>query len=356
MRLKRVVSAKRKTSRLLVLSILGVQVGLGLGSACGSPAPKPAETPPHQLAAPTEKPRALPKANANVREGEGLLAQGDAKGAKAKFEAAITADANDARAQLGLGLAEEALSDFAAAERAYRRAIEIDPKLAEAHNNLGLLLRDGGKDAEALEALTRATELDPRLASAQANLALALEDAGRIAEAQAAYERAVALTPDDAMLRANQGLFLVANGDAQGATLTLRAGLQRAKGNRAALLAIGNGLRRAAHPDEAVRALRAAIEGGDGKPTPALLSELALAQHAAGDVEGAKVSLEQAISLDPKFASAHYVLGGILASQGDLKRAAEHYKKCLDLEPKGPLAAKAKEKLSAVKRAPKAAK
>ncbi len=308
------------------------------------------------MAAPTENPRTLPKANAHVREGEGLLSKGDAKGARAKFEAAIAENPKDARAQLGLGLAQEALADYVAAERAYRAAIETDPKLAEAHNNLGLLLRDAGKDAEALEALTRAAELDPNLASAQANLALALEDAGRIAEAQAAYERAVTLTPDDAMLRANQGLFLVENGDAQGATLTLRAGLQRAKGNRAALLAIGNGLRRAAHPDEAVRALRSAIEGGDGKPTPALLSELALAQHAAGDPDGAKLSLEQAIALDPKFASAHYVLGGILASQGDLKGGAEHYKKCLELEPKGPLAAKAKEKLAAVKRAPKAAK
>jgi len=336
---------------LLLLCAVGGLVVCDV-AACG-PAPKPAETAVH---VPEPPPRALPKANANVREGEGLLAKGDAQGAKAKFQAAIREDANDARAQLGLGLSLEALSDFTGAERAYRRAIEIDPKLAEAHNNLGLLLRDDGHDEEALESLMRATELDPRLASAQANLALALEDAGRTAEAQAAYERAVALTPDDAMLRANQGLFLIENGDAQGATLTLRAGLQRAKGNRPALLAIGNGLRRASHPDEAVRALRAAIEAGDGKPTPALLSELALAQHAAGDIEGAKASLEQALSLDAKYASAHYVLGGILAAQGDLRRAADHYKKCLELEPKGPLAAKAKEKLAAVKRAPKPAK
>jgi len=347
MRLKQVVSAKPK---ILLLAVLGVPGLLG----CTASTAKPNTANP-ELAEPAAKPRArvLPRASSLVREGEGLLGQGDAQGAKAKFEAAIAENASDARAYLGLGLAHEALTDRAGAESAYRKATELDPKLAEAHNNLGLLLRDAGRDEDALAELTRAVELDPKLGSAQANLAMALEDAGRVADAQIAYERAVALTPDDAMLRANQGLFLLQNGDAEGATLTLRAGLQRAKGNRAALLAIGNGLRRAAHPDEAVRALKAAIEAGDGQPTAALLSELALAQHASGDATAARTSLEQAISIDAKYASAHYVLAGILASHGDLKRAADHYKRCIELDPKGPLAARAKEKLSATKRAPK---
>ena len=45
---------------------------------------------------------------------------------------------------------------------------------------------------------------------------------------------------------------------------------------------------------EAVRALRQAIAAGDGKPTPALLAELALATNAAGDGAGAKQALEEA--------------------------------------------------------------
>ncbi len=343
------MSAKHRACGLLILAL-----GLAGCGASGSATQKPAqEVPDATTGTTTAPPRVLPKASGLVREGEGLLAQGDAVGAKAKFEAALAARADDGRAALGLGLAEEALGDRGASERAYRNAIEIDPNLAEAHNNLGLVLRDRHEDAEALTELTRATELDPRLASAQANLALALEEAGRPPEAQAAYERAVALTPNDAMLRANYGLFLLDNGDAQGATLSLRRGLQHAQGNRAALVALGNGLRRAAHPDEAVRALRAALAAGDGEPTPALLSELALAQHAAGDAAGATASLEQAIARDAKYASAHYVLAGILAAQGDLKRATEHYKRCIELDPKGPLSARAKEKLGAAKRTPR---
>ena len=78
-------------------------------------------------------------------------------------------------------------------------------------------------------------------------------------------------------------------------------------------------MRRAGKPDEAVRALQGAIAADDGKPTAALLSELALAQNAAGDGAAAKASLQQALTLDEKSASTHYLLGSVLAGDGDLQ-------------------------------------
>jgi Tfp pilus assembly protein PilF len=346
MRLKRVVSA---TSNLFTATLLSALIG-----CAASPKPSAqveADLALSEQAAPArEKPQAAPL----VREGEALLTQGDAAGAKTKFEAALEADASDSRALLGLGLAYEALSDPKAAEDAYRRAAAANPKLAEAHNNLGLLLRDAGRDAEALEALRAAVEADPRLASAQANLALALEDAGQVDEAKDAYARAATLAPRDAMLRANRGLFLLSTGDADGALPELQAGLELGRNDRAVLVAVGNGLRRAGKPDEAVRALRTAIDVGDGKPTPALLSELGLAQHAAGDADGAIQSFEQALTLDPKYAAGHYVLAGVLAGRGQMKQAVQHYKRCIALEPRGPLAERAKQKLEmAQKSAPR---
>jgi Tfp pilus assembly protein PilF len=297
---------------------------------------------------PSQKP--TPRSSPLVREAEALLAKGDADGARAKFEQAVNGDPADVRALLGLGLSYEALQKPAEAERAYRSAIQADDGFAEAHNNLGLLLRDRGDDEAAIAELTAATKHDPRLGSAQQNLALALEDAGRFDEAGVAYERAVQLAPKDALLRANRGLFLLGRGDREGALTELRVGLEPARGDRAALLALGNGFRRAERPDEAVRALRLAIEAGDGKPTPALLSELALAQNAAKDPQGAKQTLGEALTLDPKYATAHYLLGSIEAAAGDAKAARKHYERCIGLEPKGPLAEKAKQKLAALKR------
>ncbi|MDB4972337.1 MAG: domain protein putative component of TonB system [Myxococcaceae bacterium] len=343
MRLKQVVSENRKNLTLVLCMLLS--------SACQS-APRPKPEAPEDLIEPQPKATAksAPASSPLVKAAEALLAKGDAAGAREKFEQAVAADASDVRALLGLGLSYEALDKPADAERAYRAAVAEAPSFAEAHNNLGLLLRDRGDDAAAIEELEAAAAADPRLASAQVNLALALEETGRSDEAARAYERAVQLAPKDPMLRANRGLFLLGRQQTEPALVQLRAGLAAAAGDRAALLALGNGFRRAGKPDEAVRALKQAIAAADGKPTPALLSELALAQNAAGDAAAAKASLTQALALDGRYATAHYLLGSIEASAGDVRAARTHYERCIALEPKGPLAAKAKEKLAALKR------
>jgi Tfp pilus assembly protein PilF len=338
MRLKQVVRANRK---VLVLWLL---------VACGGAKQKPADTSADELMGPPPTAaKAKPKSSPLVREAEALLGKGDYAAANAKFKQAVEADAGDVRAQLGLGLSAEALGKPDEAEGAYRAAITADAGFAEAHNNLALLLRDKGDDAGAMEELQAALKADSTLASAQANLAMAYEDAGRSDEAQAAYARAVQLAPKDALLRSNRALFLLARGKPDDALTDLRAGLTAAAGDRAALVALGNGFRRAGKPDEAVRALNGALGAGDGKPTPALLSELALAQVAAKQEDDAKISLEKALGLDPKYATAYYVLGSIEAER-DPKAAKKHYEKCIALEPNGPLAAKAKAKLAQLKK------
>lgn len=329
MRLKRAV---RANPSVLALALL----------ACGGAQPQPRELPEVATSAPV---KAAPRRSPLVREAELLLANGDAQGAHDKFAQAVAADASDVRAQLGLGLSAEALGKPNEAEAAYRAAIAADANFAEAHNNLALLLRERGDDAAAIAELGQAARLDPSLPSAQANLALAYEDAGRTDEADAAYAKAVQLAPEDAMLRANRGLFLLARGESDDALVELRAGLAVGQGDRAALLALGNGFRRAGKPDEAVRALNQAIAAGDGKPTPALLSELAMAQLAAKHEDDAKISLEKALGLDPKYATAYYLLGSIEAARDPLA-AKQHYEKCLALEPNGPLAGKAQAKLA----------
>jgi Tfp pilus assembly protein PilF len=337
MRLKQVVRANPKVLALLLLA------------ACGGAKQKPADTAADELMGPPPTAKAKPKSSPLVREAEQLLAKGDAQGAHDKFAQAVAQDAGDVRAQLGLGLSAEALGKPEEAEQAYRAAIAADASFAEAHNNLALLLRDRGDDAAAIEELKEAARLDPTLASAQANLALAYEDGGRLEEADAAYAKAVQLSPKDALLRANRALFLIGRGNTEAALLDLRAGLAAAQGDRAALVALGNGFRRAGKPDEAVRALNQAIGAGDGKPTPALLSELALAQLAAKQEDDAKISLEKALGLDPKYATAYYLLGSIEADR-DPKAAKKHYEKCISLEPNGPLAGKAKAKLAQLKK------
>ena len=323
-----------------------LSVALIHGCGCAQAA-SPRTDPDHGLAE-QDSARQVPSASTIVRDGESKLSAGDAAGARALFEQAIAENAHDARAYLDLGLTLEALDDVEGAERAYASAIENDATLSEAHNNLGVLLRDKGDLPAAIKAFQTALANNARSASAHLNLAMAFEDAGAAADAEVEYRRALEITPSDAMARANLGLLLLGIGRGDDAKRELRIAASHAQGNRAALLGIGNGLRRAGDPGGAVDAVRAAIAAGDGQPTPALLAELALAQLAAGARPAAIETLTQAIELEPGFAVAHYLIANMYAASQQPALAATHYRRYLELDPNGASADQARERLAIV--------
>jgi Flp pilus assembly protein TadD len=326
-----------------------VLVACAVGACAGGTASeRPPDAPLPDEAVPPA--RAVPPASDLVKEGEAKLQADDAAGARVLFEQAIAADASDARAHLDLGIALEMQDEVAEAEKAYRRAVELQPDLAEALNNLAVLVRLRGEGEEAIGLLRRATGANPGSASAHANLALALEDAGDLAGAEGAYRKALSIQADDAITRANLGLLLLKRERPEDAARELKEALPRAAGNRAVLLAIGNGLRRAGDTAAAVRAMQGAVDAGEA-PTPALLAELALAQRAAGDRAAAIASIERALALDDRYATGHYLLGNMLAGDGRAADARVHYKRYLKIEPKGEHADKVKERLKMLDRA-----
>jgi len=280
--------------------------------------------------------------------GERLLAAGKVEQARAAFQRAVDADRTDARAHFDLGLALEMSEHVADAERAYRSALQYAPQFVEAMNNLGLLLREQQKQQEAILLFERAVTLNRNFTDAYVNLALTAEDVNDYPKANRAYQAAIALEPRNAILRSNFGLLLLSQKNTSAAIKMLKQALQLAGNNRAALLAIGTGMRLAGQSADAITALKRAIQSGDGKATPALLAELALAERAAGDRQSAERELEQALVLDPKYATAHYLLANMLAGRGALKDAASHFKRYLELEPKGPMAQKARERLQRI--------
>lgn len=300
----------------------------------------------------TSRPERHP-ASELVARGEAALAGGDPRTAFQLFEQAVAETPRDPRAHLNLGLVLELGNEYEAAERSYRAALEIDPGFPEALNNLGLLLRDIERPAEAVDALRRAVAEDPSFGEAWLNLAMAAEDAGDDARAEDAYRRAVRLRPDDGLARTNFGLLFLRRGQNEQAAIELRRALRLVGDDAAALQAIGHGLRRAGQPEPAVRALRAAIEA-HGRPTPALLGELALAQRAANDAAGAKSTLQEAIALDASYATGHALLGSLLAADGEYAQAITHFETALRLEPSGPLTARTREQLEAARRAQRA--
>jgi len=294
-----------------------------------------------------EPERSAPEASALVKDGEAKLAANDAAGAKAAFEQALAANPRDARAALDLGIASELLEDLAGAEAAYRKALEIEPAFAEAQNNLGVLLRDRGSLDEAITLLQSAVAANPDSAAAHQNLALALEDGGQLAPATKEYQAALQLAPDDVMTRANFGLLLLKQDQKEAAARELNRALGQAK-DRAALLAIGNGLRRAGDAPGAVRAMQQAVAAGE--PTPALLSELALAQRAAGQNAEALATLKRALVQDSSYAIAHYLMGNMYAADQRFPDARKSFERYLKLAPQGDQANNARARLQLIQK------
>jgi Tfp pilus assembly protein PilF len=289
-----------------------------------------------------------PAASALVREGENKLTQNDAQAARDLFARALAADVKDSRAALDLGIASELLGDQPGAESAYRRALSANADLTQAQNNLGVLLRDRGELTEAISWLSKAATAAPDSAAAHQNLALAYEDAGQLASSASAYARALEIAPDDAMTRANYGLLLLKQQQPEAAVRELSRARDAAQDNRAALLAIGNGLRRAGAADAALLAMLGAVAAKGEPATPALLSELALAQRGAGKREDAVATLQKALTLDEKYAIAHYLLANMLAADKQFAQAKQHYERYLKLAPQGEQAEHARERLKVI--------
>jgi Flp pilus assembly protein TadD len=310
--------------------------------ACASAPSKPTEPAPEVL---VSRPGATP----DVLRGERLLVNGQAKEAQEVFEQAIADDPNDARAWLDLGLTHEAQGKMAAAEAAYQRATEIDDRFAEAFNNLGVLLREAGKLDEARGALQRAASLDPDLTAAHFNLGLTYEDQRRYDDAEHEYLVAIEQLPGDPVPRINLAMMYLQIGRAEDAAVQLRAARTSVRGDVLLSIAVGEGLRRAGSPQEAVSVLRGALDDSGDRPPTELLAELALAYYATGELDSAEKTMRRAISQDEIDPALQYAYGSILAKQGQVGKARFHLRRAVKLDPAGPYAERARKRLESLK-------
>jgi Flp pilus assembly protein TadD len=319
-------------------------VALGSSLACGSSTPSkiPSETAPEDLVS-------RPPATSDVLQGERLLVNGRVTEAQQVFEQAIADDPQDARAWLDLGLTHEARGDAPLAEQAYRRATEIDPRFAEGLNNLGVLLRERGEMGEATSVLERAVALDPDLTAARFNLGLAYEDQGRFDDAEHEYLATIEQLPGDPVPRINLAMMYLEAGRPDDAALQLRAARPMVRGDVLLSVAVGEGLRRAMAPAEAVAVLEDALRQADDPPPTDLLAELSLAYYAAGDLASAEKTMRRAIGQDEIDPALQYAYGSILAKLGEIGKARSHFRRAISLDPSGPYAERSRKRLESLK-------
>jgi tetratricopeptide (TPR) repeat protein/2-polyprenyl-3-methyl-5-hydroxy-6-metoxy-1,4-benzoquinol methylase len=161
-----------------------------------------------------------------IDEGNALEEQGRIAEAMARYDAAVQADPQCARAHLNRGNILLAGAQFDEARSAYQLAIACDTHYAAAHFNLGNLNCRAGEFEPALRNYQASIGIRPDFADAFVAMANALESLGRTAEAVESYERALAINPDYAEVHFNLGMLATAQGRHEEAASSLRRAVE----------------------------------------------------------------------------------------------------------------------------------
>jgi protein O-mannosyl-transferase len=237
-------------------------------------------------------------ADAQANLGMALLQQGRATEALDALSLAAERLPRNAEVAVNQGTAHRMLGQAGAAEADFRRALLIDPATATAWNNLGSLLLGRGETGDAIEALGHAVASAPEDAIYHVNLGDALRAAGRDSDALVEFDRAARLDPGPGEARRAAGEAALMRGDRS----------------------------------TAAREFQRALEAEP--PSARAANFLGFLAAGSGDRHAAAGYYERALALDPTLADAHRSLGLVLAGiPEERRRAAEHLRRCLELEP-----------------------
>jgi tetratricopeptide (TPR) repeat protein/2-polyprenyl-3-methyl-5-hydroxy-6-metoxy-1,4-benzoquinol methylase len=147
-----------------------------------------------------------------IDEGNTLEEQGRVADAMARYDAAVQADPQCARAHLNRGNILLAGSQLDKARSAYQLAIVCDPRYAAAHFNMGNLNYRAGEFESALRNYQLSIGIKPDFADAFVAMANTFDSLGRTAEAMESYERALAINPSYAEVHFNLGVLAMSQG------------------------------------------------------------------------------------------------------------------------------------------------
>ncbi len=325
--------------------------------ACGGPPPKSADEggdpnaplgPSTQAATTDPKaPPAEPAQSPEVDRGAKALERGDVPGAKAAFEAAVAKNKDDAEAHYYLGLIGDQQGDKAKAEKEYGEALRVRPHLEAAAVNLGALYIDSGRLDDALRITKKALEKQKDSAQLHSNLAVALaQKGGSEAESGKAFETAEKLAPKDAMVALTHGMWLGKWKQVDAAKARLKAARDLAGDDVGILASAGFELKNIGAFADCIGALDRAIAKKDAAE---LRTYRALCKLGEKDKPGALGDLQAAVKNEPSYGPAHFYLGGRFAEDGKREDAIAQYEAYVKLEPKGPLAQTAGERIKILK-------
>lgn len=213
-------------------------------------------------------------------------------------------------------------------------------------------LVDQGKSADAVAKLQEATRADRHRLIPWATLITVAADAGKTSDAEAALSEAKTLFPDAIDLVTAEVYLLAKQKQFDKAKTMLEAKL-KAKDDPEVRAELGRVLVGQGNAAAAVEELRKAAEAAEKSKPPlvraSIFTLLGRALALSNDDANAVEAYSAAISANSGYADAYYYLGGSLERQGRNGPARESYEKYLKLDPTGSKAARAKERVAALR-------
>jgi tetratricopeptide (TPR) repeat protein len=233
----------------------------------------------------------------------------------------LKADPRNADAWHYLGMIAYQSGDAASAATNIEHALKLNPNLPEAHNNLGIIIESRGETLDAVEHYRQAIVINPDFAEAYNNLGVLRERQEEFEEAIACYRKAVDLKPTYAQALNNMGKALTAQGRAREALGYYERAIQAQPNYAEAFFNLGNAYRGLELTDESISCYRNALRLNP-RYTHALvnlgnrLREQAILSPRR-DFTAAMHCYDSALSVDPKFAEAHYSRATLQLLVGD---------------------------------------
>ena len=318
----------------------------------------------------------LTPASASARNNYGviLLRLGRAREAAAEFEASLGADPRQPNALVNLAqirFSSGTAEDLRAAADLFARADRIEPDAEIARALTVIALRRGDPAGAAAHYQTYAARMSAGRAAAaddaraRAELGAALMEAGLLKEAEAESAAAVQLNPSNADAVIQLARVQLARKDIRGAGRTLEGAVARGVESAPLYALLAEVYEQAGHPENAIPAMRLAIERDpqsekyrfaygllltnayapgaavirleealkDFPNSPRLWFALGLAHFKQDKDEASARAFGRAAALDPKFAPAYAYLGMLSAKKGDAAGAVALYESALRVDP-----------------------
>jgi len=225
------------------------------------------------------------------------------KDALARIEEALKSGKPSGELLLIAGRTYASAGDLTKAEEMLQKAIEAEPARLEAYGQLGSVYVAEHRLAKAEDQYRRVTAGNPKSVAAATMLGMILEAEGRIPDAEKQY-RAVLTLDDHAAVAANNLAWIYASSNRNlddGLQLALIA-VHRLPTEPHVNDTLGWVYYRKHMTAQAVRSLEASVKTDPTDPTTHY--HLGMAYMQAGDTEGAKRSLLQALAMNPDFDGA----------------------------------------------------